>query len=99
MSRETADATEPSALPTISSVEPPPMSTTSTGSAAGRTRLRAPTKESWASVSPLITSGSTPSRSWMPAKKTSRLRASREAEVATKRIRLLGTPASRIRAA
>ena len=45
------------------------MSMTKTGSPLGVTRLRAPLKDRRASVSPLITSGSTPSRSLMPAKR------------------------------
>ena len=76
----------PSALPSTNSVLPPPRSTTSTGSSPreGRT-LPAPAKDSAASSSPVITSGSTPSRSRMPSTKTCRLLASRVAEVATKR--------------
>ena len=83
----------------MSSVEPPPMSITSTGSAPGRDRLSAPVNDSRASVSPLMTSGRTPSRASMPAKNSSRLAASREAEVATKRTPATGTPAARISSA
>ena len=69
------------------------MSITSTGpSPATRTPLSAPTKESRASSAPLITSGRTPSRDAMPAKKSSTLRASRAAEVATTRVRSGATP-------
>ena len=60
------------------------MSITRTGSPSGVIRLSAPMKDRRASVSPLITSGCTPSRSSMPRKKLSRFLASRAAEVATK---------------
>ncbi len=76
------------------------MSITSTGSSAGtRTPLSAPTKESRASSLPLITSGRTPSRDAIPAKKSSTLRASRAAEVATTRVRSGATPYARSRSA
>ena len=88
-----AEVISPVAVPTMNSVEPPPMSITSTGPSSGRTRLSAPVKDSCASRSPLITSGSTPSRCCTPAKNSSRFLASREAEVATKWIRSVGTPA------
>ena len=99
MSSETAKLISPAAEPTMNSVDPPPMSITSTGSPSGRTRLSAPVKDSWASWSPVITSGVTPSRSRTPAKNSSRLRTSRVAEVATKWIRSTGTPACRINSA
>ena len=76
----------PSRSPRINSVEPPPMSITSTGSGPSSTPLTAPANDSRASRSPLITSGTTPSRSRIPAKNSSRFRASRAAEVATKSI-------------
>ena len=64
------------------------MSITSTGRcAATRTPLSAPRKESRASSAPVITSGRTPSRDAIPTKKSSTLRASRAAEVATTRVR------------
>ena len=50
-------------VPRISSVDPPPMSTTSIGAAGWMSRLRtAPSKDSAASSLPATTSGSTPSR-------------------------------------
>ena len=74
--------------PRMSSVEPPPMSTTNTGGAGGRASDRtAPSKASAASSSPDTTSGSMPSRARTPATKTSALRASRVADVAQKRTR------------
>ena len=99
MFNEMAEVISAVAVPTMNSVEPPPMSITSTGPASGRTRLSAPVKDSWASRSPLITSGSTPSRSRTPSKNASRFFASREAEVATKWIRSVGTPAAVINSA
>ncbi len=88
------------AEPRTSSVEPPPMSTTSTGEAGGVRRWRtAPSKVSAASSAPSTTSGSTPSRSRTPAVKTSALAASRVAEVAQNRIREGGTPWAAISAA
>ena len=75
-------------VPSTSSVEPPPMSTTRRGP-AGRSRrvVTAPRKDSSASSSPLITSGSTPRISRIPEMNSSRLLASRVAEVAVKRRR------------
>ena len=96
MSSEMAEVISPVTVPTMNSVEPPPMSITSTGPNSGRTWLRAPVNDSCASRSPLITSGSTPSRCWTPAKNSSRFLASREADVATKWMRSVGTPASSI---
>ena len=62
------------------------MSTTTRGP-TGRAGsvLTAPRKDSAASSSPLMTSGSTPRISRIPSMKTWRLAASRVAEVATKR--------------
>ncbi len=61
--RDRGDVGPVAAEPRTSSVEPPPMSTTSTGSAGACRRLRtAPSKASAASSSPETTSGSTPSR-------------------------------------
>ncbi len=66
MSIEWACSARP-AVPSTSSVEPPPMSTTRTGSGAGPVRLRtAPSKASAASCSPVRMSGATPSRSSTP---------------------------------
>jgi hypothetical protein len=93
ISKEIAEVISPVAVPTMNSVEPPPISITSTGPVSGWTRLSAPVKDSCASRSPLITSGSTPSRCRTPSKKASRFFASREAEVATKWIRSADTPA------
>ena len=88
------------ALPRISSVDPPPMSTTRTGSVAGARRSRtAPSNARAASSAPLSTSGQTPSRSWTPCAKTSPLAASRVADVAQKRIRSGGTPCAATSAA
>ena len=88
MSSDTADEIAPVRSPRTSSVEPPPMSITRTGaSGAIRTPLSAPRKESRASSLPVITSGRTPSRDAIPVKKSSTLRASRAAEVATTRVR------------
>ena len=78
--------------PRISSVEPPPMSITSTGSDGVARRLRtAPSNDSAASTSPDTTSGSTPRRERTPATKSAAFDASREAEVATNRTRDGGT--------
>ena len=78
--------------PRISSVDPPPMSTTSTGGAGVSRRLRtAPSKDSAASTSPDTTSGSTPSRSRTPVTKSAAFEASRVADVATNRTRSGGT--------
>ena len=67
MSSEMADFITPADEPTMNSVEPPPMSITSTGLASALTPLSAPVNDSRASASPLITSGSTPSRDLMPS--------------------------------
>jgi hypothetical protein len=78
----------PEESPRISSVDPPPMSITSTGSAGGVRRLRtAPSKASAASSSPDSTSGQTPSRACTPAANSAALEESRVADVAQKRIR------------
>ena len=82
--------------PRISSVEPPPTSSTSTGRGTARERSRtAPENASAASSAPEITSGSTPNRARTPATNTSALLASREADVAQKRMRSTGCSAMR----
>src|SRR5690554_1734088 len=76
--------------PSTSSVDPPPMSTTSRRerlAAASGIALSAPRNDSRASSSSSMTSGSTPRISRTPSRNTSRFAASRVADVATKRIR------------
>ena len=78
----------PDASPRTSSVDPPPMSTTRTGSSGGVRRLRtAPSYASAASSAPDSTSGQTPSRACTPSRKTSAFEESRVADVAQKRTR------------
>ena len=85
MSSERAARTWPCPSPRMSSVEPPPMSTTRTGAGTSGSARVAPSYVSCASTSPLTTSGSTPRRWRTPAMKTSELDASRDAEVAQNR--------------
>ena len=67
MSSEWAASTVPSAEPRMSSVEPPPMSRTSSGSGSGGRSRIVPAKLVRASSSPTRTSAFTPTRSRMPA--------------------------------
>ncbi len=98
MSIDTACRSPPS--PSTSSVEPPPMSTTRTGSGGiGSCAEIAPAKTSAASSSPDSTSGSMPSRRRTPSRNTAALLASRVAEVAQKRTRAGDTPWRRITSA
>ena len=99
MSNEMADVISPVAVPVMNSVDPPPMSITSTGPTSGRTRLSAPVKDSRASRSPLITSGSHAEPLPDPVEERVAVLASREADVATKWIRSAGTPARSISSA
>ena len=83
-------ACTPSPSPTTTSVEPPPRSTTTNGAAALSSSPTAPLNDSSASSWPLITSAIAPgtagsSTSAVIAKNTSRLAASRVADVATMR--------------
>ena len=73
-------------FPITNSVEPPPISTTKNGAIASGRPLVAPVKESFASSSPLITSGATPKRALTPSINKSRFFASLVALVAQKRI-------------
>ena len=82
MSRDCAVVMVPSLLPRMSSVEPPPMSTTSIGSGRGGSSRVAPEKLTRASSSPSITSGLTPTRWRIPSTNSSAFSASRVAEVA-----------------
>ena len=68
--------------PRTNSVEPPPISTTKNGASDAGSSFVAPRKESRASSSPLITSGSIPSRLLTPEVKISRFVASLVALVA-----------------
>ncbi len=82
--------------PSTSSVEPPPMSTTSTGSGGiADSPPTAPAYARAASSGPDSTCGVTPRRARTPSTKTAALRASRVAEVAQNRMRSGGTPCSR----
>ena len=75
--------------PSTSSVEPPPMSTTSMGvRAAPPNPPTAPRKDSEASSVPTITSGSTPMTALIWRTNSALLEASRVADVATKRVRV-----------
>ena len=77
-------ARTPSLVPTTNSVDPPPRSTTRTFSvSAGGLTDTAPAKLKAASSEPSITSGVTPRRVRTPSMNSSRLPASRVAEVAT----------------
>ena len=78
----------PRAPPSTTSVDPPPRSTTTKGAAAVSNSPTAPRNDSPASSSPLITSATAPgttapSTSAVIAKNSSRLAASRVADVAT----------------
>ena len=87
----------PSSSPRTSSVEPPPMSTTSTGvGRVAQVRARRRRRTSAASSAPATTSGVDPEPlARRPSTNTSAFAASRVAEVAQKRIRSGGTPCSR----
>ena len=79
-------------VPSTTSVEPPPKSTITKGPTAKSNSLTAPRNDSSASSTPVITSATapsttSPSTSAVISKKTSRLAASRVADVATMRIR------------
>jgi hypothetical protein len=90
MSTERAPVTSarvPSHVPTTSSVDPPPRSVTTNGPSSGSRSPTAPVNDSRASSFPEMTSASTPSSSLVMAKNSSRLVASRVAEVATMRTR------------
>jgi len=85
-SSETAATGE--VVPSTSSVEPPPMSTTRNGPGCRpASTLVAPLKDSRASSSPPITSGCTPTAARTPSTNSCRFCASREAEVATNLMR------------
>jgi hypothetical protein len=78
--------------PRTISVEPPPRSTTTKGASAEFISSTAPRKDSSASSAPVITSATAPGiaapkTSAVMAKNTSRLTASRAADVATIRTR------------
>ena len=81
--------------PSTSSVEPPPMSATSSGSATPGRPATAPVNDSSASARPVITSGSTPRVRCTIARNSSALPASRVAEVATIRTRTAPSSAMR----
>ena len=75
--------------PSTSSVEPPPMSTTSMGAPTpSPSPPTAPLKDREASSVPTTTSGSTPMTALIWRTKSALLEASRVAEVATKRVRV-----------
>ena len=89
MSSDSAARTLPSALPRISSVDPPPMSITRNGSGQ---RRQGPASRRRSSPAPprrrRAPPGSTPVRSRMPPRNSSEFSASRAAEVAQNRIAL-----------
>jgi hypothetical protein len=81
-----SERTASSALvPTVSSVDPPPMSTTRKGPSPASSSAVAPVNVSWPSSSPLSSSGRTPRISSAASNSSSRLDASRAAEVAVMR--------------
>ena len=80
-------STSPGALPKTNSVEPPPISISRKGPRDGSRPVVPPRNESAASRSPSITSGSIPTRSRTARRNSSRLAASRTADVAPIRIR------------